>query len=213
MLATHTEYHLDMISLALQCKKLSFDEIIKMFDDIVLPGSEQEDDDDKKEMCGMQIVKVEDDIKSLDVTASILETSIAETEGRDEEKAVEGISCAAVLSHINKQLSLAHLQRPTLAQLRAGSPMPSALAECLVADSFTEMIFHCREERNSKDAEGTTVLKEFYAEAAEITDDDKYQHEQTTCPEHRKVPRYMNADVRLHSEQHGQTTCPEHRKV
>ena len=60
MLATHTEYHLDMISLALQCKKLSVDEIIKMFDDIVLPDSEKKDDD--KEMCGMQIVKVEDDI-------------------------------------------------------------------------------------------------------------------------------------------------------
>ena len=111
-----------------------------MFDDIVLPGSGQEDDDDKKEMCGMQIVKVEDDIKSLDVTASNLETSIAETGGRDEEKAVEGISCAAVLSHINKQLSSVHLQRPTLAQLRAGSPMPSALAECSDADSFTEMV-------------------------------------------------------------------------
>ena len=139
-----------------------------MFDDIVLPGSEQEDDDDKKEMCGMQIVKVEDDIKSLDVTASNLETSIAETGGRDEEKAVEINSRAAVFSHINKQLSLAYLQRPILAQLRAGSPMPSALAECLDADSFTEMIFDFREERNSKDAEGISVLKEFYAEAADI---------------------------------------------
>ena len=113
-----------------------------MFDDIVLPGSEQTDDDDKKEMCGTQIVKVEDDIKSLDVTASNLKTSIAETGGRDEEKAVEGISCAAVLSHIGKQLSLAHLQRPTLAQLRVGSPMPSALAECLDADSFIEIMFY-----------------------------------------------------------------------
>ena len=161
----------------------------------------------------MQIVKVEDDIKSLDVTASNLETSIAETGGRDEEKAVEGISCVAVLSHINKQLSMAHLQRPTLAQLRVGSPMPSAFAKCLVADSFTEMIFLSREERNSKDAEGISVLKEFCAEAAEITDDEKYQHEQTTCSEHRKVLRYMNADVRFHPAQHGQTTCPEHRKV
>jgi len=78
-LATHTGYHLDLISLALRGKKFSFDKVIKMVDDmVVLLGSEQKDDDDKKEMCEMQIDKAEDDIKVLDVTVSDLEKSIAE---------------------------------------------------------------------------------------------------------------------------------------
>merc|ERR1719454_821095 len=64
LLATHKGYHLDLISMALRGKKVSFDKVIKMVDDMVaLLGKEQADDDSKKEMCEMQIDKAEDDMK------------------------------------------------------------------------------------------------------------------------------------------------------
>jgi len=79
VLAGHDGYHLDLISLALRGKKISFDKVIKMIDDMVaLLGKEQVDDADKKELCEKQIDKAEDDIKVLDTTHSDLDKSIAE---------------------------------------------------------------------------------------------------------------------------------------
>jgi len=72
-----------LIGLALRGKKVSFDKVIAMIDDMVtLLGKEQADDDNKKEMCEMQIDKAEDDMKVLDTTISDLEKSVAE--GKDE---------------------------------------------------------------------------------------------------------------------------------
>merc|ERR1719174_1973989 len=79
LLSSHKGYHLDLISMALRGKKVSFDKVIKMIDDMVaLLGKEQADDDSKKEMCEMQIDKAEDDMKVLDTSISDLEKSIAE---------------------------------------------------------------------------------------------------------------------------------------
>merc|ERR1740115_365731 len=51
---------LDLISLSLRGKKVNFDKVIKMVDDMVaLLKKEQQDDDDKKEMCEMQLDKAE----------------------------------------------------------------------------------------------------------------------------------------------------------
>merc|ERR1719394_2430461 len=79
VLSGHKDYNLDLISLALRGKKVSFAKVIAMIDDMVaLLGKEQADDDSKKEMCEMQIDKAEDDMKVLDTTISDLEKSIAE---------------------------------------------------------------------------------------------------------------------------------------
>jgi len=79
VLAGHKDYNLDLISLALRGKKVSFAKVIAMIDDMVsLLGKEQANDDSKKEMCEMQIDKGEDDMKVLDTTISDLEKSIAE---------------------------------------------------------------------------------------------------------------------------------------
>merc|ERR1719284_540328 len=78
-LSSHKGYHLDLISMALRGKKVSFAKVIAMIDDMVaLLGKEQADDDSKKEMCEMQIDKAEDDMKVLDTSISDLEKSIAE---------------------------------------------------------------------------------------------------------------------------------------
>jgi len=82
LLSGHTDYHIDLIGLALRGKKVSFVKVIAMIDDmVVLLGKEQADDDNKRELCQLQLDKAEDDIKVLDTTVSDLEKSIAE--GKD----------------------------------------------------------------------------------------------------------------------------------
>jgi len=79
----HKDFHLDLISMALRGKKFSFDKVIAMVDEmVVLLGKEQQDDNDKKEMCEMQLDKAEDDLKVLETTVSDLEKSMEE--GKEE---------------------------------------------------------------------------------------------------------------------------------
>jgi hypothetical protein len=57
------DFRLNLISLALKGKKVSFDKVLKMIDDMVtLLGTEQQDDDQKKEYCEGLIDKTEDDL-------------------------------------------------------------------------------------------------------------------------------------------------------
>ena len=61
----------------LRGKKVSFDNVIKMVDDMVtLLCKEQVDDDSKTDMCEISIDKAEDDMRTFDVTISDLEKSI-----------------------------------------------------------------------------------------------------------------------------------------
>merc|ERR1719375_1619412 len=73
------DYRLDLISLALKGKKVSFEKVLKMIDDMVaLLGKEQQDDDDKKEYCEKLIDKTEDDVKALELSVSDLGKAIAD---------------------------------------------------------------------------------------------------------------------------------------
>merc|ERR1719498_1752868 len=68
------DYRLNLISLALKGKKVSFDKVLKMIDDMIaLLGQEQRDDNDKKEYCEKLIDQTEDNLKSLELTVSTLE--------------------------------------------------------------------------------------------------------------------------------------------
>merc|ERR1719316_2563346 len=72
---------LDLVAMALTGKKVSFEKVIKMIDDMVaLLKKEQVDDDDKKEYCEVTIDKAEDDIKELEHSLSDLSAKIADTE-------------------------------------------------------------------------------------------------------------------------------------
>jgi len=76
----HVDYRLDLISLSLKGKKVSMTKVIKMVDDmVVLLGKEQGDDNDKKEMCEMQLDKAEDDLKILEGTMSDIEKEVEDT--------------------------------------------------------------------------------------------------------------------------------------
>merc|ERR1719478_1013031 len=76
---------LDFIALAIQGKKIGFEKVIKMIDDMVVTlKTEQDDDDHKKEYCAKQFDLSDDKKKGLERSVSDLETAI--------EDAKEGIS-------------------------------------------------------------------------------------------------------------------------
>merc|ERR1719352_1705449 len=73
------DFRLNLISLALKGKKVSFEKVLKMIDDMVsLLGKEQLDDDNKKEYCEKLIDKTEEDLKELELSVSDLGKAIAD---------------------------------------------------------------------------------------------------------------------------------------
>jgi len=80
---------LDFIALAIQGKKIGFDKVIKMIDDMVATlKTEQLDDDHKKEYCNKQFDLADDKKKGLERSIADLETVISETkEGIEATKA------------------------------------------------------------------------------------------------------------------------------
>jgi chromosome segregation ATPase len=73
-------HNLDFIALAIQGKKIGFDKVIKMIDDMVATlKTEQTDDDNKKEYCAKQLDQSDDTKKSLEKSISDLEATIADT--------------------------------------------------------------------------------------------------------------------------------------
>lgn len=71
---------LDFIALALHGKKIGFDQVIKMIDDLVATlKQEQQDDDNKKEYCAAEFDASDDKKKALERSIADLETVIAES--------------------------------------------------------------------------------------------------------------------------------------
>merc|ERR1719313_429110 len=87
--------HMDFIALAIQGRKIGFDKVIKMIDEMVVTlKTEQNDDDHKKEYCAKQFDQADDKKKSLERAVSDLETAIADAKDgiattTDEIKALE----------------------------------------------------------------------------------------------------------------------------
>merc|ERR1719428_1862657 len=100
------DYRLDLISLALKGKKVSFDKVLKMIDDMVtLLGQEQTDDDNKKEYCENLIDKTEDDVKQLELTVSDLGKAIADYKERIATLGEELASLAAGIKALDQQVA------------------------------------------------------------------------------------------------------------
>merc|ERR1719183_2493388 len=73
------DFRLNLIALALKGKKVSFDKVLVMIDDMVaLLKKEQVDDDDKKEYCENLIDKTEDKVKELELSVSDLGKAVAD---------------------------------------------------------------------------------------------------------------------------------------
>jgi len=73
------DFRINLISLALKGKKVSFDKVLKMIADMVsLLKKEQQDDNDKKEYCEKMIDQTEDNLKALELSVSDLGKAIAD---------------------------------------------------------------------------------------------------------------------------------------
>merc|ERR1719504_244080 len=73
------DYRLNLISLALKGKKVSFNKILGMIDDMIaLLKKEQVTDDNKKAYCDQLIDETEDKVKSLELSVSDLAKAIAD---------------------------------------------------------------------------------------------------------------------------------------
>merc|ERR1719203_897506 len=72
---------LDFIALAIQGKKVGFEKVMRMIDNMVdVLGREQQDDDHKKEYCGQQLDLADDKKKGHERDISDLERAIAQEE-------------------------------------------------------------------------------------------------------------------------------------
>jgi len=100
------DYRLNLISLALKGKKVSFDKVLKMIDDMTaLLKKEQRDDDDKKEYCEKLIDKTEDDVKQLELEVSDLGKAIADYKERVATLAEEIAALEAGIKALDKQVA------------------------------------------------------------------------------------------------------------
>jgi len=103
---------LNFIALALQGKKVSFDKVLKMIDEMVsVLAAEQQDDNDKKEYCNMQFDLADDKKKGLERSVANLEKAIGEEKElvsalADEIKALE-----AGIAALDKSVAEATEQR------------------------------------------------------------------------------------------------------
>merc|ERR1719159_264998 len=77
--ANQKNVQLDLIELALHGKKVSFDKVITMINDmVVLLGKEQDEDDNKKTYCESEFDKADDKKKELEISISDIEKAIDE---------------------------------------------------------------------------------------------------------------------------------------
>jgi len=73
------DFRLNLIALALKGKKVSFDKVLVMIDDMTaLLKKEQVDDDNKKSYCESLIDKTEDKVKELELHVSDLAKAVAD---------------------------------------------------------------------------------------------------------------------------------------
>merc|ERR1719201_3138981 len=72
--------HLDFIALAIRGKKIGFEKVIGMIDEMAATlKTEQADDDAKKAYCAKEFDEADDKKKSLERAIKDLETAIADT--------------------------------------------------------------------------------------------------------------------------------------
>jgi len=106
------DFRLNLISLALKGKKVSFAKVLVMIDDMsALLKREQTDDNDKKEYCEKMIDQTEDKVKELELSVSDLAKAIAD--GKESiatlTEEIEGLSDG--IKALDKQVAEATEQR------------------------------------------------------------------------------------------------------
>jgi len=106
------DYRLNLVSLALKGRKVSFEKVVGMIDDMVaLLKKEQGDDDSKKAYCEDLIDKTEDKVKELELTVSDLSKSVADSKEGIATLADELQALADGIKALDKQVAEATEQR------------------------------------------------------------------------------------------------------
>merc|ERR550537_2188768 len=106
--ARNSKHHpqLDMIALALHNKKVSFDGVIKMIDEMVaLLKQEQVDDESKKEYCNIQFDSLDDKKKGLERSISDSEVAIEDASESVKRLAGEIDALAAGIKALDKSVA------------------------------------------------------------------------------------------------------------
>merc|ERR1719230_1692459 len=97
---------LDMILMAIRGKKVGFDKVLKLIDNMVgLLGKEQEDDDAKKEYCEAEFDKTEDKMKALTREDGKLEKAIGEAKEVIKDTAEEIKALAEGIEALDKSVA------------------------------------------------------------------------------------------------------------
>jgi len=108
----HARPELDLIALAISGKKVGFDKVIKMIDEMVLNlKREQIDDENKKEYCEKQLDLSEDKKKELELSVSDSETAIEEMQGSIEKLTEEIAALKKGIKALDKSVAEATEQR------------------------------------------------------------------------------------------------------
>jgi len=103
---------IDYIMLAIRGKKFGFEKVLKMIDAMVeLLGTEQVDDNDKKEYCEMQFDNADDKKKGLERDVSKLEAAIAESKDSIAVLTDEIAALSAGITALDKSVAEASEQR------------------------------------------------------------------------------------------------------
>jgi len=106
------DFRLNLIALALKGKKVSFDKVLGMIDDMAaLLKKEQVSDDDKKAYCEQAIDETEDKVKTLELSVSDLSKAIADGKESIATLAEEIENLAAGIKTLDKQVAEATEQR------------------------------------------------------------------------------------------------------
>jgi len=97
---------LDLITIALRGKKVSFEKVLAMIDEMVaLLGKEQATDDDKKAFCEAKIDEAEDKKKELDLDVADLTKAMEEAEAAMETLGEEIAALEAGIKALDKSVS------------------------------------------------------------------------------------------------------------
>merc|ERR1719217_1194257 len=110
--ASQSNPNLDLIELALHGKKVSFDKVIAMINDmVVLLGKEQDEDDNKKTYCENEFDKADDKKKELEISISDIEKAIDDADEAMATTVTEIKTLEEAIIALDREVAAATVQR------------------------------------------------------------------------------------------------------
>jgi septal ring factor EnvC (AmiA/AmiB activator) len=159
------DFRLNLISMALRGKKVSFDKVVKMIDDMAsLLGREQKGDDTKKAYCEKELDSTEDELKEVNADIKDLEKAIDEHVENIKSVGAEIKALTEGIESLDKQVAAATKQRKeenaeyqeTMASDGAAKELLE-LAKNRLAKFYSPKMYKAPAKRELSEAEQITV--------------------------------------------------------